>query len=895
MSQDDKTETGKTEAGKAESAKAEIDRQVAESIRNFSARAKDDPARPRNYIELPDFIEDKAARISAHFLLPAGGRIVDMGSATGEVTYVLARLNPRLEVIGADRDPSVVAFARKTFRLPNLTFITSDISIPDVPDESVDGIVNSNILHGVYSDAGYNPDEIGRLLEKQARKLKTGGTMLIRDYMMPPEDEFVLLEFPNARSKGKDVAQLSDADLLIRFAHTARPLPSGGAEGFRLEEIKPLRPDTRLFRLPHKWALEFIHRKDSRANWNKTLREEYTFFTWQDYERECSKIGMRMVFSAPYANPWVVKNRFKGKFQLYTAAGRPLGIPATNHFIVAQKVADRQSLLLEERRPSPAPVGDLQVTVVRDKKTGVLHELVRRRGEYCDVIPYRITPDNRLIVYVRSGYPRPIINAGQQGWQNIDGKKWSGHLIEPISMAMGAITDDAEANRKMIFDHVRGYAGLRPKAEDNWFVGETYFPAPDQVDEAIEGVFIEVENPAQTSWPIRNDKEALFTELGTITELDAADIVLAAQVGLLPEPRLELHVMDLMRRCKIPLPAWIGEAMPKTVRQAVRAADPETVLKKAVPAEFEEERKGKAVHLKPVKAVFIEEGKVGNQTRTLSAQDVEYVVKDDGIENIALVLPVTRDWDNNLLLALQPSIMPVPNRTGGSGATLNAPSFPMPKDVRTMDEARAFVAAKFHVGEEHVHPLGPSFFTHVGLMPQRIYPFTVSSVADADKWNITYMLESQVMTMIIMFNKSYSFGMATLKAVATMHMRTLNDPQHDMVLHKDAAHKKYQGYSLSTEKIAVDSTHAAGYPPIPSRILGQRGPVGTPIPAAVQERAASARHLRQSYAQAKIQVKDTPGLAQVDKNIDKIAKSLPKKKISVPELKPPAPELPPKG
>ncbi|MBU6476236.1 MAG: methyltransferase domain-containing protein, partial [Alphaproteobacteria bacterium] len=406
--------------------KTEIDEEVAASIRNFSARAKDDPARPRTTIELPDFIEEKAARISAHFLLPAGARIVDMGCATGEVTYVLAQLNPRAEVIGVDRDPSVIAFAAKTFRLPNLTFLQSDISIPDIADNAIDAIVNSNILHGVYADAGYNPDEIGRLLEKQARKLKTGGTMLIRDYMMPPEDEFVLLEFPSARSKGKDVAQLSDADLLLRFSHTARPLPGGGAEGFRIEEIAPKRPDTRLFRLPHKWAIEFIHRKDSRAVWNKTLREEYTFFTWQDYARECSKIGMRMVFSSPYANPWVVKNRFRGKFQLYSEDGRALGMPATNHFIVAQKVADRQSLLLEERRPSPAPAGDLQVMLVRDKKSGVVHELVRRPGEYCDVIPYRVTSDNRLAVYVRSGYPRPIVNAGLHGGHNLDGKKWSG-------------------------------------------------------------------------------------------------------------------------------------------------------------------------------------------------------------------------------------------------------------------------------------------------------------------------------------------------------------------------------------------------------------------------------------------------------------------------------------
>ena len=140
---------------------------------------------------------------------------------------------------------------------------------------------------------------------------------------------------------------------------------------------------------------------------------------------------------------------------------------------------------------------------------------------------------------------------------------------EPISMETVSMSDDVDANRQMIFDYVRGYASLRPKSEDSWRVGDTYFPAPDQIDEAIEAVYVEVENPFKSLWPIHTDKNSTFTELGTITELDGADIILASQVGLLPEPRLELHVMDLMMRNGIPLPNWIGEVMPR--RRAVWA------------------------------------------------------------------------------------------------------------------------------------------------------------------------------------------------------------------------------------------------------------------------------------------------------------------------------------
>ena len=882
----------------SKSDKANIGEQIAESIKKFSLWAKDDPARLRNAtIEMPEFIQQKAELISAHFLLPAGARIVDMGCETGEVSYVLAQLNPRAEIIGVDHNPEAIEFARKTYKLPNLSFYESDITLPDMEDESIDGIVNSNILHGVYSAAGFNPDEVGHMLERQVKKLKPGGMMLIRDYMMPPE-EFILMELPNVQSQGKHPTQMSDADLLVTFSQTARPLLTGGAaEGFVLEELPPRRVGTRLFRLPHKWAIEFVQRKNHRANWNEGIKEEYTFYTSQDYSRECSRIGMRMVFSAPYSNPWVVKNHFKGSFQFYSEDYAPMPLPATNYFLVAQKVVDKQSLLLEERRPSQAPVGDLQVMVVRDKKSGKLHELVKRPGEHCDIVPYRITPDNRLVVYVRSGYPRPIINAGSRGRHNLDGKKWSGHLIEPVSMATVSMSDDVEANRNMIFDYVRGYTSLRPKSENSWHVGDTYFPAPDQIDEAIEAVYVEVENPAKSSWPIEVDQESTFTELGTITELDGADIILASQVGLLPEPRLELHVMDLMRRNGISLPRWIGEVMPKMIRQAVRHSDPEKVLEEVEPAVFEEEKREAPVHLKPVKAVFIEEGKVGRQTRGLSAQDVEYIVTDDGIENIAIVLPITRDWDNNLLVALEPQIMPVPNRIGGDGAMLNAPSFPLPKSVKTIDDAKAFIASKFKVDVENVAQMGASFFTHVGVMPQRVYPFTVASATEANSRSVRYMLEEAVAGMVFNFNRTYSVGMQTLKAIARVSMMSM-DPGMDMGMKRDPSLMKYKGFSLSTEKVAVEAINA-GYSSVPSRVLGQRGPAGgggtapaatttapaTPVPQTtpeVQKQIENmivptiGKRLSQSYAQTKVQVRQTPGMAAVDQNIDAIGKSLSK-------------------
>lgn len=899
--------------------KTEISEQVAASIRNFSERAKGEGAR-RGVIEMPEYIQKKAALISAHFLLPAGARVVDMGCETGEITYALAALNPRAEIIGVDRDKKSIEFARKNYRLPNLSYQESDIGIPNMEDDSVDGIINSNILHHVYSMGGYNPGEVTALLEKQMQKLKTGGTMLIRDYMMPPEDEFVLLELPNMPSEGETPADLSDADLLVNFSQTARPMATG-CEGFFIEELMPRRDGTRLFRLPHKWALEFIHRKSYRTDWTNELKEEYTFFTYQDYRREFARLGMRMVFSAPYSNPWVVKNCFKGRFQLYDEDYAPLGTPATNYFIVAQKVADKQSLVLEERRPSQKPVGDLQIMIVRDKKTGALHELVKRPGEYCDIVPYRITPDNRLVIYVRSGYPRPIVNAVSRGSHNLDGKKWSGHLIEPITMDTVNMTDDVEENRKMIFGYVDSYASLRAKSDESWYVGDTYFPSPDRIDEAIEPVFIEVENPQKPTWPIKEDKEVNFTEIGIITELDGADIILASQVGLLPEPRLELHVFELMSRYNIPLPRWIGEVMPKLPGQPVKPEDPEDILKDVEHAEFEEEKRG-PVTLKPVKSVFVEEGKVGRATRGLSAQDVEFIMTEDGIENIAVVVPISRDWDNNLLVALEPKILPVPNRLGGDGAMLNAPSFPLPKNVKTLEEAKAFIAEKFHVPVEQVGQLGESYFTHTGVTPQRVFPFIVSSPPHTGSGPKRRYAPIYKLWRLWRFTR-YSGDM--LKNLARVQMAL--EYNNEFAMSRDPVNLKSKGFSLSTEKTAVEAKNV-GYSAAPSRILGQRGgggggggsaskpddyqpyqpPKDLDPTVLAQSKAAQAliesivsprigRRLMDSYAQAKklfkggndtpIQMKETPTVAQIDRDIVAVADQLRKLKQDKLELTPP--------
>jgi len=71
--------------------------------------------------------------------------------------------------------------------------------------------------------------------------------------------------------------------------------------------------------------------------------------------------------------------------------------------------------------------------------------------------------------------------------------------------------------------------------------------------------------------------------------------------------------------------------------------------------------------------------------------------------------------------------LPIPQRHMGNGMTIRVPSFNLPPDVMTLEDARAYVAKKFKVDVDCVFKLGESYFTHIGVTPHRIYPFAVAA------------------------------------------------------------------------------------------------------------------------------------------------------------------------
>ena len=147
-------------------------------------------------------MQQKVALTTAHF--PVRGRIADMGSGSGRGTFDLASLYDGLELIGVDINPVSVERAREKFQRPNLSYVVGDISQMVFPANSLDGILNSSVLHHVTSFNNFDVARVLTTLDNQVAQLRLGGVIIIRDFVIPdgPDEVFLDLPFTDGATSG---------------------------------------------------------------------------------------------------------------------------------------------------------------------------------------------------------------------------------------------------------------------------------------------------------------------------------------------------------------------------------------------------------------------------------------------------------------------------------------------------------------------------------------------------------------------------------------------------------------------------------------------------------------------------------------------------------------------
>lgn len=683
--------------------------------------------------DMPPHVVKKAWFTMSHALLNAGEKVLDAGCSSGEVTYVMAVLNPNFEFIGLDVNPAMIKEATAKYKRPNLKFQVGNI-YADLPENSYDLIINSFFLHEIYSASFYNDRLIQIALEKQYKALKDRGSLIIRDYLNPTPGEYVQLEFTDKTPSGDTFETLSEAELLIWFAEHARSKQGNETSdcGFFLEELPPNYPRTRLFRIPAKWAYEFILRKDNRKKMREELSKEYAFYTEQEFRKHLRGLGARVAYTAPHWDEGFIKSRYTGAMRLYKEDGTKLGPPPTNYILVARKIAENTSQLVMERRTSRARTGSVYLRSVRDEKSGAISDIVCRDLEISEILPFRVTSDNKLKIYLHEDVPRGLVNAVPRSGQNLDGRKWSGHMIEAIGVSAIDISKVKESGDNADLQKFSmGHIGIRPSLDAKLMEGGGFYPDPNQIDERIVTYYYRVENYHE-QFPVKESLKDVegFSSRGVIREFDAQDILNAVSVGFIPTSRLEVQILGLFQMLGIKSEVWSDSPLQLSeidIEETVKIND---VLKQySLTDDRFKAVRGSAGNVRLVQSVFVDEGRdKGGGMAGLAARDLEFAVPENGTVNTAVVMALVKNLNGEVMAGVVTQYLPVPQRYNGTGQLLTLPSFPLPKEVTDIEAAKFFVAEQFKVKPEHVARMGESYFTHIGVTPHRIYPFVVTDM-----------------------------------------------------------------------------------------------------------------------------------------------------------------------
>lgn len=666
--------------------------------------------------------------IMAHLVLEKGSKVLNMRAGDGAITYTMAALNPDIEFIGIDRNPVKTDSAKEKYSLPNLRYMNNTIQENFTPPESIDAIINSFNLHEIYSENNCNERAVTDTLERQLTLLKKGGYIYTQGYCKHPEDKYVLMEMPDEPSKSKDIKNLSEIELLISYSEAARSRENDNYRGFYLEEMPARFPRTRLFRLPAKWAYEFIIRKDNRDKWATEISKEYSFFSRDDYSRIVREFGARLLYSAPHWDEEVLKNHYHNKLRLFEESGDPLGSPETSFVLVAQKTAEKQSLTLQERKPSKSENPSLRITAMRNEYDGTILDIVSRDMHITEILPYRVTSENKLNIFIHEGIPRCLANTVPRKAPNIDGKLWSGHMIEAFAIPQEIIENIDKQHFRSTMTFTQDYLGLKPEMGKLFENGPGFYPAPDCIDEHVDTLYISVKHPESSISPnIILDDASGFSTNGRIREIDAQQVLNAISVGLVPTSRLEIQILALYEKLGVDYQAWVNCPLSIQTENPAKKTKLQDIIARLADDDYRyKETKGTAGQIKAMQSVFVDEGQDHGGITGLASREKDFIINEDKSMNMAVIVPLVKSLNGEVMAGIIEQFLPVPQRYKGNGYTVTCPSMSLPIEVKNFDMARKYIAEKFQVPVEYVARMGESYFSHIGVTPQRIYPFAVT-------------------------------------------------------------------------------------------------------------------------------------------------------------------------
>jgi SAM-dependent methyltransferase len=687
-------------------------------------------------------MQQKIALTTAHF--PSRGAIADMGSGSGSGTFDLARLYEDLELVGIDINPVTVDYSCNTYEAENLRYIVGDIAEKVLADESLAGILNSSVLHHVTSFNDYEIEQIAKTLKNQVAQLKPGGVLIIRDFVVPDEAEkSVFLDLPETDGKAfGEISELSSAALFEVFARDFR-CSLNRDEGVPYRRLPSPRVGFKRFETTLRYAAEFVLRKDYRKDWAAELIEEYTYYSQKEFEAAFRRENLRIVVSMPLWNPWIVGNRFAGKFYLSGAGEKPLVFPPTNYLIAGEKVAPHEGVRITENEPETAVFKFLKLKACRHRETGQIFELAERPNRTIDLLPWFENDTGRIFILAKKDFPRPLVNA-QERRPNLNRANYSGYLTEPLSAIVnredakppGEIKTDSEPSASpRPGGEIRQILATRANLteEEILEIGAPhfYYPSPGGVDEMVAAYPVRIENWEKEPQEIENYTP--FASAGFVRELDALQVLRACAVGGMFDARLEINIYRLLRKLGRSPGVWIGAEIKPSIQTppdgfAVSEIEKLSPEKRAVFAPFElAENEFLALR----RSGFTEEN---SASESIARAEFEYVVPQNYSKNTVAAIPFFKTQDA-VYVGIEFRDLPAPQRFSGSSRLACTPAWRLPSAIEHKFDLEDFLREKlpkdFGVEPNKLRELGGTYFPSAGVTPEIVYPLAVELKAES--------------------------------------------------------------------------------------------------------------------------------------------------------------------
>jgi hypothetical protein len=255
--------------------------------------------------------------------------------------------------------------------------------------------------------------------------------------------------------------------------------------------------------------------------------------------------------------------------------------------------------------------------------------------------------------------------------------------------------------------------------------GTTYYPSPGGIMEEVRSVLVEVD-PTFSNAPLPGVSG--FSTSGRVRAIEACQLLRAAEVGGLPDARLELNVYDLLLRSSRPLGPWIGEEIRVTTPAVGIASTPAAALFDRVGRRVFDRTDEAAGFLALARTRFEELDASG---RVLCDRELEHVAPVPLGTNTVAVALLAR-VGNDLLLGVEEDDLPAAQGFAGNSDLLVAPAWRLPREISSLTAARAWIAGRladeYGLVTGETWELGGAYRPSAGLTAEIVFPLAIEVV-----------------------------------------------------------------------------------------------------------------------------------------------------------------------